>query len=51
MDLVELDYLSALEDLTFNSKPIIHTLTYIAQENEPYAISIVNAIEKHIQKV
>ena len=44
-------YASELADLTFNSKPIINTLTMLASENVKAASSIASAIEKHIYKV
>ena len=44
-------YVSELADLTFNSKPIINTLTMLASENVKAASSITAAIEKHILKV
>ena len=44
-------YVSELADLTFNSKPIINTLTMLASENVKAASSIAAAVEKHIYKV
>lgn len=45
------DYALELQQLTFNSKPIITNLTILAQENAAAATAISTAIEKHIQKV
>jgi hypothetical protein len=44
-------YVSELADLTFNSKPIINTLTMLASENVKAASSIAAAVEKHIYNV
>jgi hypothetical protein len=44
-------YASELADLTFNSKPIINTLTMLASENLAAASSIAAAIERHILMV
>jgi len=43
-------YAAELEALTFNSKPIISSLTMIAEELLPYARSVVAVIEKKINK-
>lgn len=48
---VKQDYLESLQELTFNSKPIITNLTVIAQENVAFAQVIAQAIEEHIIKV
>ena len=45
------DYALSLQDLTFNSKPIINMLTTIAQENIVAARPIARALEEHIAKV
>ena len=44
-------YAVELRDLTFNSKPIINTLTMLASENKPAASSISAVVEKHILTV
>ncbi|XP_035240197.1 uncharacterized protein LOC118209147 [Anguilla anguilla] len=44
------DYLSALEDLTFNSKHYINMLTKLAKENLYFAKDIVAIVEAHIVK-
>ena len=44
-------YASELGDLTFNSKPMINTLTMLASENLTVASSISAAIERHILTV
>lgn len=44
------DYYNSLKELTFNSRPIITTLTVLAQENIPAAKYITNAITKRINK-
>lgn len=41
------DYLEALEALTVNSRPIIKTLTEIAQECKEHAGAVCDAIETH----
>lgn len=46
-----LEYDTALDDLTFNSKPMIDTLTLIAQENIASASDIVILIESRITNV
>ncbi|ANB11561.1 mRNA 3' end processing factor [Sugiyamaella lignohabitans] len=48
---IRLDYLDSLQELTFNSRPIITNLTVIAQENIQHAQIIAKAIEEHIHKV
>ena len=45
------DYASSLEDLTFNSKPLINMLTMLAEENSQHAAEIVKLIEKRIYEV
>lgn len=44
-------YTSTLQDLTFNSKPLISVLTMLAEENVAHAKEIVEAIETHLSKV
>ncbi|RZF38691.1 hypothetical protein LSTR_LSTR003497 [Laodelphax striatellus] len=45
------EYASSLEDLLFNSKPLINMLTMLAEENRGCARAIVLAIEHHLRKV
>jgi len=45
------EYRRALCDLTFNSKPIINSLTFLAQESRPAASSIVRAVDDHLRSV
>lgn len=45
------DFYSSLNDLTFNSRPIISSLTVIAQENVSAAPYIARAVERRIEKV
>lgn len=49
-DFVE-QYMAELQELTFNSKPIITTLTILAAENLGAASSVVAAIERHLSSV
>ncbi|XP_067663698.1 uncharacterized protein [Haliotis asinina] len=49
-DIVE-SYRSSLQDLTFNSKPLINMLTMLAEDHEQYAPQIVQVIEQHIEQV
>nr|AAH77233.1 MGC79081 protein [Xenopus laevis] len=44
------DYLSSLEDLTYNSKPHINMLTILAEENVQFAKDIGVLIEAQIAK-
>ena len=45
------EYASSLEDLTFNSKPLINVLTMLAEENSKYGPRIVKLIEKRLLEV
>lgn len=45
------DFNSILEELTFNSRPIITTLTKLAEENISCAQYFVDAIESRIENV
>lgn len=49
-DEIRQDYTESLQELTFNSAPIIKTLTVIAQENINYAQAITKALEDHLAK-
>ena len=44
-------YVVELQDLTFNSKPLINTLTMIASENPQASSGIAEAIERRIASV
>ena len=44
------DFASILEELTFNSRPIITTLTKMAEENISSAQQFVDAIERRIER-
>ena len=50
LDAIRQDYLSSLQELTFNSRIIISNLTVIAQENINAAQAITKAIEEHLIK-
>ena len=45
------DYKSSLNDLTFNSKPMINVLTMLAEENEMHADGIARVIRDRIKMV
>jgi pre-mRNA cleavage complex 2 protein Pcf11 len=45
------EYASSLSELTVNSKRLINLLTMLADENIMHAPIIVQAVEKHLQKV
>ncbi|CCD24157.1 Pcf11p NDAI_0C04980 [Naumovozyma dairenensis CBS 421] len=49
-EIIVKDFNSILEELTFNSRPIITTLTKIAEENISCAQYFVDAIESRIEK-
>uniref|UniRef100_T1GPX4 CID domain-containing protein n=1 Tax=Megaselia scalaris TaxID=36166 RepID=T1GPX4_MEGSC len=44
------DYLSSLQDLNLNSKPLINMLTILADDNINHADVIVGVIKEHIIK-
>jgi len=50
-DEIAAEYKTSLEDLTFNSKPVINMLTMVAEENIDYAEQIVGVIEERLNKV
>ena len=45
------EYQSSLNDLDFNSKPMINVLTMLAEENESFAEGIVKIIRDRILQV
>ncbi|XP_066922812.1 pre-mRNA cleavage complex 2 protein Pcf11-like isoform X3 [Clytia hemisphaerica] len=45
------EYENAIQDLTFNSKPLINALTMVAEENKEYGAPIVKVICDRIKKV
>jgi len=45
------EYLSSLQDLNCNSKPLINMLTMLAEENINYAHIIVKVVEYYISQV
>ncbi|EJF61180.1 hypothetical protein DICSQDRAFT_86616 [Dichomitus squalens LYAD-421 SS1] len=45
------DYMTRLANLTVNSRPIIQTLSLIAQDYSRYADVVVQCIEQHIRRV
>lgn len=45
------DYMTRLSNLTVNSRPIIQTLSLIAQDYSRYADVVVQCIEQHIRRV
>ncbi|GAV46836.1 hypothetical protein ZYGR_0A04340 [Zygosaccharomyces rouxii] len=49
-EIVVKDFTSILEELTFNSRPIITTLTKIAEENIPCAQYFVDALEAKLER-
>ena len=49
-EIIVRDFTSILEELTFNSRPIITTLTKIAEENITYAQYFADALEARIDK-
>lgn len=49
-EIIVKDFVSILEELTFNSRPIITTLTKIAEENIPYAQHFADALEAKIDR-
>lgn len=51
MNEVGKEYDAAVAELTFNSHPIINTLTMIAKENVKHASEIVAVIENRIKNV
>lgn len=44
-------YVAELQDLTFNSKALINTLTMLANENKHASVGIAEAIERRILNV
>ena len=45
------EYKASLEDLSFNSKPVINTLTILADENKKFAAEVVMLLETRIKEV
>ncbi|KAF6762321.1 hypothetical protein DFP72DRAFT_878535 [Ephemerocybe angulata] len=45
------DYMQSLEELTFNSRPVIQHLSSLAQEYSRYADIVVSCVETHIRRV
>lgn len=49
-EIIVKDFVSILEELTVNSRPIITTLTKIAEENIPFAQHFADALEARIDR-